>query len=104
METGLKYDGDKLRWDLIPLDAVEQVVRVLTFGAKKYAPNNWQIVDSAKDRYYAALLRHIKAWRCGESIDPDSGLFHLAHVACNAIFLLWFELKDSVQSSPPSLK
>lgn len=90
MSEGLKDDKQKLRWDLLPLDSCEQVVAVLTFGAKKYAPNNWQLVHDAQERYYAALLRHLKSWRCGEQIDPESGLHHLAHVACNALFLCWF--------------
>jgi len=89
---GLKFDNDKLRWDLIPIDCVEEVVKVLTFGAKKYEANNWQKVENAEDRYYAALLRHIVAHRKGEVVDPESGLLHLSHVACNAIFLLYFEL------------
>ena len=41
MEKGLKLDFDKLRWDLLPIECVEEIVRVLTFGAKKYDDNNW---------------------------------------------------------------
>lgn len=91
MNEGMKFDEDKLRWDLLPLDCVEEVVKILTFGAKKYAPNNWQLVENAEDRYYAALLRHLVAHKKGETIDPESGLLHLSHVACNIIFLLWLE-------------
>lgn len=89
---GLKFDKEKLRWDLIPMECVEEVVKVLTFGAEKYEANNWQKVENAEDRYYAALLRHIVAHRKGETIDPESGLLHLSHVACNVVFLLYFEL------------
>lgn len=91
MEEGLKYDTGKLRWDLLPMDCVEDVVKILTFGAEKYGPNNWQEVVPFKDRYYAALMRHMTAWRNGEIADTESGLPHLAHAMCNIVFLLWNE-------------
>jgi hypothetical protein len=38
--------------------------------------------------YYDAALRHLMAWFDGETIDPESGLSHLAHVmACCNILL-----------------
>ena len=98
-EQGLKelvIDGQrKLRWELLPLDAVEQVVKVLTAGAEKYSANSWQNVDS--EHYLGALLRHLSAWRQGEQYDSDlekrgCKVSHLACVATNALFLLWQEL------------
>lgn len=88
---GLKNDflDDKLRWDLLPVESVEEIVKILSFGAKKYGPDNWQYLKNAEDRYYAALMRHIVAWRKGEEIDSDSGERHLAHAATNLIFLLY---------------
>jgi hypothetical protein len=86
-----KLDNGKLRWDLLPIECVEDVVKVITMGANKYAPNNWQTIDNAEERFYAALLRHLSAWRQGETKDPESGLSHLAHIMCNLTFLLWFE-------------
>ena len=83
---GLKDDDGKLLWDLLPFGAVEAIVRVMTHGARKYAPGNWRDVEP--HRYFAALMRHLAAVREGEDIDPDSGLPHLAHVATNALFLL----------------
>jgi hypothetical protein len=92
METrGLKFDKDKLMWELLPLEPIEDVVKILTFGAKKYAPNNWKLVDDAEARYYAAAVRHLVAWRQGELIDPESGEPHLAHLMCNVVFLSWLE-------------
>lgn len=74
-------------WELFP-NAIGDVAKVLTFGANKYGPNNWQNVKSFHSRYSAALLRHVLARCTGEITDPESGLFHLAHAATNALFLL----------------
>lgn len=90
---GLKYDTGKLRWDLLPLKLIRKIVDVLTFGSIKYEDNSWQGLADAENRYYAAMMRHLDAWRSGELIDPESGRTHLAHAACNIIFLLWFEDK-----------
>lgn len=94
--TDMKFDGDKARVDLL-LDgcpnAIEAVSQVLTFGAKKYADHSWQGVDKGPARYKAALLRHLLAHAAGESLDSESGLSHLAHAACNAMFILELELK-----------
>ena len=98
MAVGLKYDTDKLRWDLLPIECVEDIVKILTFGARKYAPNNWQSLENAEERFYAAALRHLTAWRKGETTDPESGLPHLSHLLCNATFLLWFE-KERVKQA-----
>lgn len=89
MDTPVKYDDGKLRWDLAPFKEFEQVVEVLTFGANKYRDNGWMSVET--HRYQAALMRHFAAYMRGESVDPESGLSHLAHAATNAIFLMWKE-------------
>lgn len=88
---GKKHDGAKSRVDLIPVVALLRVGEVLAFGARKYGEDNWQHVPQARDRYYAAALRHLYAWRDGEENDPESGLPHLAHAACCVLFLLWFD-------------
>ena len=97
-EQQLKFDADKLRYELVPIEAIEEIAKVLTYGADKYKPNSWQLVEPFEDRYYAAAMRHIMAWRKGESIDLESKLNHLSHALCNIMFLLWKELQDSKQS------
>ena len=89
---GVKDDQGKLRWDLLPWKAVQGLIRVMTFGAKKYTPNGWRSVPDARSRYLAALLRHLYALNAGEKIDPESSLRHIDHVLCNAAFLS--ELED----------
>lgn len=89
--VGKKNDLGKLRFDLVDADFEEQLAKVITYGANKYAPDNWKKVEDPVNRYYAALRRHLAAWRKGEKVDPESGLNHLAHVAANVMFLMHFE-------------
>lgn len=91
-ERGLKYDGGKPKFHLIPPECELAIAEVLTFGTKKYAENSWKKVPNFKDRYYDSLIRHLNANRRGEIKDNESGLSHLAHAATCALFLLWEEL------------
>lgn len=93
---GMKYDDGKPRMALL-FDgcphALEAVAQVLTFGAQKYAAHSWQTVPEGEERYKSALLRHLTAVGKGEEIDSESNLHHLAHAACNALFILELELR-----------
>ena len=84
---GRKFDGGKLEYGLLPPYALQETVKVLTFGAQKYERNNWIHVDDGIRRYFDALQRHVWAWKMGENIDPESGLHHLAHAMCCLMFL-----------------
>lgn len=94
---GIKYDTEKPRYDLFPVEALEEITNVLTYGAKKYADNNWRKVEPCNDRYYAAAMRHMIAHRKGEQTDPESGFHHLAHAACCLVFMLTKELEKCVK-------
>lgn len=98
---GMKYDGGKPRMALV-FDgmprALEAVGQVLTFGAQKYAAHSWQTVPEGEERYKSALLRHLTAVGRGEELDSESGLHHLAHAACNALFILELELRKRDES------
>jgi hypothetical protein len=84
---GLKYDSGKLNWSLMPFGALQEVVKVLEFGSKKYAPNNWQYVDNADERYWNAAMRHLIAYKTASTNDSETGLSHLAHAICCMLFL-----------------
>lgn len=92
---GVKYDNDKLRWDLLPFREVEEVVKVLTKGAKKYSVDNWKNIDDPQNRYFAAAMRHLVAWRMDEKLDIETGINHLAHAVCCLLFLMWFDNENS---------
>lgn len=89
VDKGIKHDKGKPRYSLIPPVLLEGVAEVMTFGAKKYKKDNWQKIDDP-ERYLDALMRHLEAYRRGEEFDEETGLPHLAHLATNAGFLLWF--------------
>lgn len=90
---GKKYDDGKTLWHLLPWKAVEQVVRVLEYGVRKYGvEGGWMTVPNGKARYEDAHLRHAIERQNGETTDKESGLLHSAHMACNAIFLIAFDL------------
>lgn len=90
--TTIRNDGGKNRVDLLPVKALEQVAKVLTAGLDKYPERNWE-PGMAWSRCYASALRHLFAWWRGEDRDPQTGLSHLAHCACNILFLLEYEEK-----------
>lgn len=84
---GRKFDGGKLQYGLVPPNALEAMVEILTFGAEKYEPDNWKRVPDAKRRYFDALQRHLWAWKKGEQCDQETGKNHLAHALCCLMFL-----------------
>ena len=87
---GVKYDKLKPDYSLIPPRALDDMVKVLTFGAKKYDRDNWKKLKNLEDRYFAAAMRHLWAVRRGETHDEESGEHHYAHALCCISYLLEF--------------
>ncbi|MFB3889880.1 MAG: dATP/dGTP diphosphohydrolase domain-containing protein [Candidatus Bathyarchaeia archaeon] len=87
---GRKNDQGKPMVALLVPQFIWEVAKVLTFGADKYGKENWKN-DLEKDRILSALYRHTLAYHQRETHDPETGLSHLAHVACNAMFLFYYE-------------
>lgn len=103
MSGGLKYDQEKPRMDLLDGYAIEQLAKVLTFGADKYAAHNWR-KGISKSRLLAALLRHTFAYLVGQDKDEETGLSHIAHAMCCCMFILGLEhrpeLDDRFKGDP----
>lgn len=102
--AGRKDDHEKPRADLLSPIALIGTAEVLRYGAAKYAANNWR-AGIAWSRLIGALLRHALAFMGGEDVDPESGLPHVDHVACCAMFLqehyrLRRELDDRWKAPP----
>jgi len=88
-EEGRKDDAGKLRYDLVPPAALEELVAVYTYGAKKYEDRNWE-KGIEQGRIFAAIMRHLWSFWKGEYNDKESGLPHLAHAAWGCFTLLFY--------------
>ena len=101
LATGVKKDEGKPRWELLPFDALEEVARVMTFGAKKYEARNWERGISY-GRVIGAAYRHLKTFMMakitGQSvIDPETNCHHLAEAPCEILFALAYELRGMTE-------
>ena len=83
----VKHDKGKLRLTLVPREIIRDIARVRMYGVEKYTdPDNWRKVEV--ERYRDALMRHTLDYLDDpDGVDAESGLSHLAHIACNVAFL-----------------
>jgi hypothetical protein len=86
-KTGLRYNNGKLRYDLFEPHAMNQLAKVFTAGALKYAERNWE-KGMKWSSVIASLKRHVAKFENGEDFDEESELNHMAHVAWNALALV----------------
>ena len=89
--------------ELISPIALFALARVLRFGAKKYADRNWE-KGFAWSRAVGAIMRHTAAYLGGETLDPETGESHMAHVMCEAMFLVEFEQTHPEKDDRPRRK
>lgn len=69
--------------------ALQSVVDVGTYGAKKYKRQGWATVPEGSQRYTDAMMRHLLAMDVDpDGLDKETGLPHLAHIAWNALAVL----------------
>ena len=87
MSEAVKYDAGKPSYDLIPAQALEELAKVYTLGAQKYARRNWE-KGMNWCRIFGAIMRHSWAWMRGETFDQESGLHHMAHAAFGCLALV----------------
>lgn len=90
-EKALRYNKGKLSWGLVHWASLSFMVTVLMAGAKKYSPDNWK-KGMNKRKLLESLQRHVAAMFDGEILDSDTGLHHIGHVMCNAMFYAFYLL------------
>ena len=90
--AGLRYDTGKVRLDLLPAEWIWGLGQVMTAGAAKYEPRNWE-KGMAWSKVLGPMLRHVFKWMAGETYDPETGCHHLAMVAWNALALMVYQLR-----------
>ena len=91
---GNKWDEGKLRMDLLPIKPLQELARVLTFGASKYGDRNWE-KGIEYSRVYGAVQRHLTDWWDGKDLDNESKLYLLAHAMCGIAFLLEYQARHT---------
>lgn len=102
--TGVKYDDNKPKFSLVKPEAFVEMVKVLTYGAKKYSPDNWKLLENSQQRYFDAANRHMWAWFGGEKNDRESGYHHLAHAMCSLLFIMQKDIEENQQRAIDVLK
>ena len=96
--TTSKYTWAEIILDeLAGSEAISGIEQVLRYGLEKYGKeNSWKLIEDAQQRYFSAYMRHMKRYEEDPySADEESGILHLNHARCNAMFLLWFEIKEN---------
>lgn len=88
-----KADAGKPHLTLVPPEIIWAIAEIREYGTKKYGdPENWKKVSP--QRYRDAMFRHMMAYLATfHGRDPESGLPHLWHLACNVAFLCAMEDK-----------
>lgn len=76
-------------WNVLGQEAWAECTQVFTFGASKYAAWNWAR-GMPWSKPFACAVRHCLAILRGEDTDPESGLPHRGHLACNLVMLLTY--------------
>lgn len=95
-DQAVKADSGKPQLTLVPRQILFDIARVREYGAKKYGdPDNWKQVEI--QRYRDAAFRHFMAYLDDpQGNDEESGLPHLAHLACNIAFLCEMEARKNI--------
>lgn len=91
---GLRYNKGKIQWTLMNFPSFEPMIKVLMFGAEKYARDNWK-GGLSKNEVLDSLLRHVVGLMKGEVNDPESSLPHIGHLMCNAMFYSYFTIVNT---------
>lgn len=87
----IKADAGKPRLTLVPRQILYDIAKIREYGVNKYGNSeNWKAVEI--ERYRDAAYRHfMKYLDEPDGNDEESGLSHLAHLACNIAFLCELE-------------
>jgi hypothetical protein len=95
--VGQKLDSGKQGWYALPLEVLEPLADVFTFGEEKYSAFNClQPFEQSDRRFYNATMRHLK----GSQLDPlavnheDGNVYHLAQVAFSVLMRLHHAIKE----------
>lgn len=92
--TGVKLDNEKPKLaDMLFCfqEVLPELCKIYEFGTNKYGESNWKKVENGENRFKNALIRHFLS---NKKYDDETGVLETAHVAYNALMVLWFELQE----------
>lgn len=92
-DKALRYNEGKPKWSLVHYESMIPMIRVLEFGALKYAPRNW-MKPMNETEILESMQRHLAALMDGEEFDQESGISHMGHIQCNAMFYNYHHNKN----------
>jgi hypothetical protein len=104
LTAGHKADGDwrtKPPMNLLDPLVLEEMSRVMGYGAQKYAKYNW-MKGLAHGRVFAAAMRHMCAYWRGEDRDPETSIHHLAHALCSLMMLFGLVMRETGEDDRPT--
>lgn len=88
VERGPKDIAGKIDWSVMPFTELSHVAKVFEYGAKKYGQAFTYRKIVPANELFAAIIRHAICIQNGQDIDEESGCYHAAHVAANALMIL----------------
>ena len=97
--SGVKFDQQKPRYELIPPEALDALADLYGKGAQKYGDRNWE-KGMKPTRIFGALMRHAWAWLRGETHDPETGAHQMISVAWNAIAIYTYYVRGVEDDRP----
>jgi hypothetical protein len=85
--------------NLIPIECLIEISKVLEHGAKKYSPNGWKTFvppngTPVRDWYFEKSAGHVeKLPLC--KYEKESGCHHLSHAIANLMFAYWHDIQET---------
>lgn len=100
-QKGLKFDQGKQPWYAMPMQVLQPLADVFAAGEKKYATFNClQPFSDPARRFYDGLMRHQSACQLDPlARDEETGCYHQAQVAFNALMRLHHALKEQEKTN-----
>ena len=90
--VGMRDDGGKLKWHLLPVPALLALIKVFHGGSIKYADDQWRL-GMMFSRIYRSMISHFMKWLASDSsYDKELGTHHLMMVAWGCFVLYMYEI------------
>lgn len=90
-KSAMRFDENKLRFDLLPPEVLIELTRVYSMGALKYDDHNWR-KGMKWSKVYRCIFSHVLKWALGQTVDKETGCHHLMLAAWNCCTLFMYQL------------